>query len=230
MREQLSQLPALVDSAERHRAHPTELLAATNAAAIAPPFDHAGRKYRRIAWRASGRGGVHRYQIPANNIEDLTTGEVFDVGRTEHEAFWSWVVIETLRHTGVRVEELLEMTHLGLVSYKVPKTGEVVPMLQIVPSKSNEERLLLVGPELASVLATIITRLRADNDGTVPLTRRYDYYQRGTGPALPHPVPAPQRLELDGAEPDNHSEVAYPNAGSRRADRRIRNRAALHPA
>jgi hypothetical protein len=68
----------------------------------------------------------------------------------------------------------------------VPKTGEVVPMLQIVPSKSNEERLLLVGPELASVLATIITRLRANNNGTVPLTRRFDYYQRETGPALPH--------------------------------------------
>jgi hypothetical protein len=85
-----------------------------------------------------------------------------------------------------RVEELLEMTHLGLVSYKVPKTGEVVPMLQIVPAKSNEERLLLVSPELASVLATIITRLRADNDGPVPLTRRYDHYQRETGPALPH--------------------------------------------
>jgi hypothetical protein len=27
-----------------------------------------------------------------------------------------------------------------------------VPLLQIVPSKSNEERLLLVDPELASVL------------------------------------------------------------------------------
>jgi site-specific recombinase XerD len=129
---------------------------------------------------------VHRYQKPANRIEDLTTGEVIDVGRAEHEAFWSWAVIETLRHTGVRVEELLEMTHLGLVSYKLPKTGEVVPMLQIVPSKSNEERLLLVSPELASVLASIITRLRAKNNGTVPLTRRYDRYERETGPALPH--------------------------------------------
>ncbi|MEU7855287.1 hypothetical protein [Nonomuraea sp. NPDC049141] len=31
-------------------------------------------------------------------------------------------------------------------------------MLQIVPSKINEERLLLVTPELANVLAAIITR------------------------------------------------------------------------
>jgi hypothetical protein len=71
--------------------------------------------------------------------------------------------------------------------------------------QSNEERLFLVGPELASVLATIITRLRNDNGGTVPLTTRYDPYERVTGPALPHlfqhrrgwrwevPTPAPSR-------------------------------------
>jgi hypothetical protein len=50
------------------------------------------------------------------------------------------------------------------VSYRVPDTGEVVPLLQIVPSKSNEERLLLVTPELASVLAAVIHRIR-DTDG-----------------------------------------------------------------
>jgi len=44
----------------------------------------------------------------------------------------------------VRIEEMLEITHLALVSYRLPKTGEVVPMLQIVPSKTNEERLLLI--------------------------------------------------------------------------------------
>ncbi|SFW87052.1 tyrosine-type recombinase/integrase [Amycolatopsis australiensis] len=59
-------------------------------------------------------------------------------------------------------------------------------MLQIVPSKSNEERLLLVGPELASVLATIITRLRRRNGGTVPLTGRYDTTEHLVGPPLPH--------------------------------------------
>jgi len=40
-----------------------------------------------------------------------------------------------------------------------PDAGEQVPLLQIVPSKSNEERLF-VSPELASVLVTIVTRLR----------------------------------------------------------------------
>lgn len=98
----------------------------------------------------------------------------------------AWAIIETLRHTGVRVEELLELTHLALISYRLPDTGELVPMLQIVPSKSNRERLLLVTPELASVLATIITRLRARHNGVVPLMARYDPHERVTGPPLPH--------------------------------------------
>lgn len=77
-----------------------------------------------------------------------------DLTYEEDDAFWRWAVIETLRHTGIRSEELLELTHLALVSHRIPDTGEVVPLLQIVPSKSNQERLLLVSPELANVLAT----------------------------------------------------------------------------
>lgn len=50
----------------------------------------------------------------------------------------------------------------------MPDTGEIVPLRQIVPSKSNEERLLLVSPELASVLATVITRLRHHNNDAIP--------------------------------------------------------------
>ncbi|BAL87972.1 putative phage integrase [Actinoplanes missouriensis 431] len=66
------------------------------------------------------------------------------------------------------------------------RSVEIVPLLQIVPSKSNEERLLLVGPELASVVATIVTRVRADNGGTVPLVARYDHHEPVMGPPLPH--------------------------------------------
>lgn len=56
-----------------------------------------------------------------------------------------------------------EITQLALINYRTPDTGEHLPLLQIVPSKSNQERVLLVSPELASVLATIIARHRADN-------------------------------------------------------------------
>ncbi|SIN38136.1 tyrosine-type recombinase/integrase [Micromonospora cremea] len=84
------------------------------------------------------------------------------------------------------VGQLLELTHLALISYQLRDTGEVVPLLQIVPSKSNSERLLLVTPELASVLATIIKRIRDPQTGRIPLVARYDPHERTTGPMLPH--------------------------------------------
>ena len=77
---------------------------------------------------------------------------------------------------GVRIEELLELGHHALISYRLPTTGEVVPLLQIVPSKTDAERLLLVSPELADVLAAGLHRIR-DAAGVVPLVARYDAYE-----------------------------------------------------
>jgi hypothetical protein len=37
-----------------------------------------------------------------------------------------------LRLTGIRVEELTELSHHSLIQYKLPATGELVPLLQIV--------------------------------------------------------------------------------------------------
>lgn len=185
IRERLPHLPLLIETAERHRVERAALLAAVKSTAIGATVEHSGRSYRRVVPHAYTET-YYRDQAPPDQVEDLITGEILDVGREEHEAFWAWAVIETLRHTGVRIEELLEITHLGLVSYRLPDTGEIVPMLQVVPSKSNEERLLLVSPELASVLATVITRLRDANNGTVPLSARYDSHERVTGPTLPH--------------------------------------------
>jgi hypothetical protein len=31
--------------------------------------------------------------------------------KRDDDAFWCWAVVETLRHTGVRVEELQELSH-----------------------------------------------------------------------------------------------------------------------
>ena len=77
-------------------------------------------------------------------------------------------------------KNFFELTHLALVSHRLSTTGELVPLLQIVPSKTNEERLLLVTPDLARVLAEIISRLRNRHGGTVPLVARYDNYEATT--------------------------------------------------
>jgi integrase len=86
--------------------------------------------------------------------------------------------------TGLRVEELTELTHHSLVQYRLPGTGELIPLLHIVPSKTDTERLLVVSPELADVLSAVICRIR-DDAGAVPLAVTYDYHERVYGPPMP---------------------------------------------
>ncbi|WP_436528389.1 tyrosine-type recombinase/integrase [Actinoplanes sp. HUAS TT8] len=185
VRDRLPALPALVAAAERHRARQQMLLAAASGTELGATFDHDGATFLRTApksatLRERQRGPDHVW------VTDLTTNVQVNVTLAETSAFWGWAVIETLRHTGIRIEELLELTQLALVSYQLPDTGEIVPLLQIVPSKSNRERLLLVSPELASVLAAIIKRLRDPQTGRIPLVARYDPHERTTSPLLPH--------------------------------------------
>jgi integrase len=89
-----------------------------------------------------------------------------------------------LRSTGLRVEELLELSHYSLVQYRLPTSGEIVPLLQIAPSKTDAERLIVVSPELAEVLSSIIRRIR-ENRGAVPLVRARDRNEHVWLPAAP---------------------------------------------
>ncbi|MEU4820269.1 site-specific integrase [Actinomadura sp. NPDC023710] len=185
IRARLPHLTVLVDTAEAHLDRCTRFLAAAEAVPIDDTFSFDGVTYRRVITNAARKDPVY-HRIHKALIENLETGERLDAEFAEDEAFWAWAIIETLRHTGIRIEELLEITHLALSSYRIPKTGEVVPMLQIVPSKSSQERLLLVAPELANVLARIVSRLRVKNHGAIPPIERYDKHERVTSPPLPY--------------------------------------------
>jgi integrase len=59
-----------------------------------------------------------------------------------------------------------------------------VDPLQIAPSKTDAERLLVISPELADVLSAIISRVRGDA-GAVPLVVAYDYHERVWNPPMP---------------------------------------------
>jgi integrase len=164
-RERLPVLPVLVRSAADHYARAADTLAA---AAQSPPgamFTAAGQSFTRTAARQALR-------IRASDSH----GKRHDLTQEEDHAFWTWAIIEVLRSTGVRAEELLELTHHSLIQYKLPSTGELVPLLQIAPSKTDAERLLVVSPDLAEVLSAVITRLQ-QHDGKIPLIPRYDEHE-----------------------------------------------------
>ncbi|WP_328401834.1 hypothetical protein [Nocardia sp. NBC_00403] len=116
--------------------------------------------------------------------EDIVTGKRRNLSYEEEEAFWAFATIEVLRLTGIRCEELLELSHHSITEYRLPGTGELVPLLQIAPSKTDTERMLLVSPELADVLSAIVQRLRG-SDGSIPLVVSYDIREKIWNPPMP---------------------------------------------
>ena len=175
-RERLPILPALIAATDSQRKATAGRLAAAKASAPGALFTAGGQMLRRTITTRS-----HAANVWAENPEG---GPRRNLTREEHHAFWAWAAVEVLQMTGIRVEELTELTHHSLVQYRLPGTGELIPLLHIVPSKTDTERLLVVSPELADVLSAIICRIR-DDAGAVPLAVTYDYHERIYGPPMP---------------------------------------------
>lgn len=177
-RERLPVLPVLVRTAnERRLAAARRLHAATDTLPGDLIADADGALHRAVM--ATGKSNGRSIWA-----EQVATGKRRNLTYEEDEAFWAFAAIETLRLTGIRGEELLELTHHSITEYRLPSTGEFVPLLQIAPSKTDTERLLLVSPELADVLSAIVSRLR-DRSGAIPLVAAYDVRERVWNPPMP---------------------------------------------
>lgn len=175
-RARLPVLPVLVRSVETRRNEAAELLAAALTAQPGETFSAAGQTLIRSQTREATPGKVWAHD-PVTEIRR-------DLNKEESQAFWAFAAVEVLRSTGVRIEELTELSHHSLIQYRLPTTGELVPLLQIAPSKTDAERLLLVSPELADVLSAMISRIR-DTTGAVPLVPAFDLHERTWLPSAP---------------------------------------------
>ena len=167
-RDRLPVLPILTRAALQWRDDAGAVLAAARGTEPGQQFTAARQTLAR---------SVRPHGAPGNIwAHDPAAGKQRFLNLEEDHAFWAWAIIEVLRLTGIRVEELTELSHHSLVQYRLPDTGELVPLLQIAPSKTDAERLLVVSPELADVLSTIICRIRG-RDGAVPLVRARDRHE-----------------------------------------------------
>jgi hypothetical protein len=185
-RERLPVLPALVSWVEADRTRTADLLAAAHHAPPGELFTAAGTTLRRSVMKTPTTGRIWAEDPHSGRRRDLT----FD----EHRGFWTWAMVEVLRHTGIRIEELTELSHHSLIQYRLPATGELIPLLQITPSKTDTERLLVISPELADVLSAIIARIRGDQPH-VPQVVSYDKNERVYNPPMPLLFQCRRRLE-----------------------------------
>jgi hypothetical protein len=67
---------------------------------------HAERDQQSLVWAYPLRTDA---AMPAVKLQK---GRI-NITQAESDGFWAWAVIETLRHTGIRIEELLELTQLS---------------------------------------------------------------------------------------------------------------------
>ena len=160
-RERLPVLPALLAAVDQSRKEAAARLEASQSAQPGELFTAGGMTLRRsqLSTRSSRTWA-----------EDPETGNRRDLGLEEDKAFWAWAAVEVLRGEHPRIEELTELSHHSLVQYRHPSTGQLIPLLHIAPSKTDQERLLVISPELADVLSIVLLRVR-DQDGSVPLVQ-----------------------------------------------------------
>ena len=164
-RERLPALPVLVSTVDQRRRAAAAMLDAARDAAPGQTFTAGGKAFSRCLAPHASPGKIW--------VEDPKGGKRRDLALEEERTFWTRAAVEVLRATGIRIEELLELSHHSLVQYRLPTTGELVPLLQIAPSKTDTERLLVISPELADVLSQIIVRVRG-HGGAVRLVSAYD--------------------------------------------------------
>ncbi len=182
-RELAPVLPALIEAADAGRRRASGLLHAAAAVAAGETFEFDGvQGHRSVLAGDPTKKGINRPGVIYADDPDGRPRR--NLALAEDNAFWTWAIVEVLRHTGVRIEEMLEFTHRAFVAYTLPGTGEVIPLMQVAPSKTDRERLLVVSPELADVLAAIIARVRGGNQ-RIPLVSRYDGTDRLHSPPLP---------------------------------------------
>lgn len=180
-RQRQPMLPKLVDHVDRHLAFAQELLSEATKVALGGAFTLAGTPYVRTDTETDRRNRSMGHDTV--RVINQSTSEVIDARLFEEAAFWAWAYVEVLRHTGIRVEELVELSHTSIRQYHRPN-GEVIMMLVIAPSKSDRERVVPMSPELFHVLAMVIKR-QAAGLPRIPAIPRYDTTERQWSLPLP---------------------------------------------
>ncbi|MEV0415868.1 hypothetical protein AB0I68_35175 [Streptomyces sp. NPDC050448] len=185
VRERLPRLPELVDTTEGHHAEQQHLLTAAEATPVGETFEQEGRQYRRIDRKDDETRKRFHYRPTIVLVQDLATGEQLDLTRSEDEAFGAWRPSRRSGTPGSASKNSWNLPPWLWCLTSSPTPARSFLFCRSCPPRATRNGLL-VSPELASVLATIISRLRGDNEGVVPLVARYDPHELVTGPVLPH--------------------------------------------
>jgi hypothetical protein len=105
-------VPALVATARTRRGHARGLLDAARDQPVGTKLVVHGTAYELVHHGTDRR----RRLLARRQVDGAPFGAVFE----ETEAFWAWAAIEVMRLSGLRIEEVMELTHLSIRRYTQP--------------------------------------------------------------------------------------------------------------
>ncbi|WP_307530526.1 tyrosine-type recombinase/integrase [Streptomyces umbrinus] len=175
-------LPVLVQHVESRHEHLSNLREAARSTSLGAYFAYQGRSYKRSN-SPEDRRRLKTPEGPTVRAIDQETGKTVYLDQAEERAFWDWAVIEVLRHSGIRIEELTELTHLSIRQYQRPN-GETIALLVVAPSKNDRERVIPMSPDLFHAVAQVIRR-QTKGGRPIPFLRRYDHQERTWSEPMP---------------------------------------------
>ncbi|MCT9113171.1 site-specific integrase [Streptomyces mirabilis] len=171
-------LPILLAHVETRLEDAQNFLSLASSASPGEHLAHQGRSYRRAVEERLDFVGD-----PVVHAREVESNELIDVTALEESLFWEWATVEVLRHTGIRIEELVELSQLSVRQYQRPN-GEVIALLVIAPSKTDRERVISMSADLFHVVAAIIRRLTR-HGRKIPLISRYDQHEKTWSAPMP---------------------------------------------
>ena len=187
-RERLPVLPVLVRTVDRRRKTTGALLHAAQHADPGHAFTAAGHTLTRsVLARSSTTIKIW--------VDDPIPGKRRDLCHEEAYAFWAWAAVEVLRLTGIRIEELLEISHHSLVQYRLPTTGENRPPAADRPRPRQMPSGCWWSARSWPMCSPSSSGGSGNPSGAVPLVPAYDWHECVWMPPAPPPFqrrfPAP---------------------------------------
>ena len=152
-----------------------------------PPGSRAGRPARRDVHRRRDDAARARLATPCTRTwaEDPGTGKRRDLTREEDNAFWAWAAIEVLRETGIRIEELTELSHHSLVQYRLPVNRRARPAAAHRPVQDRPRTAPRHQPRARRrPVSAVISAIR-DQTGSRPPRGAYDRHEKTWNPPMP---------------------------------------------
>lgn len=167
VRRQVLHLDLIVQAAEQFLREADEIAHLAANTPLDGTFEHNGTTYRRSR-RPRRQTGTGRMPI---SIRVDGTNHYWDPHVAAFHKARTHVAMSVLRETGIRIEELVEVTIDAF--QPMPDGDRSFPVLHVVPSKMDRARTVGFAPELLTVILDFVKRTKRLY-GQFPNSPRYD--------------------------------------------------------